>query len=150
MARKKFSLDFDEFLDLAYDISEQYGDEKLLEATKYALEASRDYVNTKVGKAMKDSKFSFKAGEGYSQGEARKSLVEVSRMPVEVNGTVVTAYAGIDLKQAPEALILAVEGSPHESPDLQLRHALQVKGKVRKGVDNIQEKMFMDVLEGKL
>ena len=142
---KGFSLDFDGFLDLAEDIS-NISDELLLEATKTALDQSRVYVNEKVGQALKKSEYNFTKGEGYSQGDARASLIEVSKMPVEVNGTEVIAYAGIDMEKAPEAVILAVKGAPNRSPDLQLRHALQVKGKVRKQVDKIQEDIFIGTL----
>lgn len=143
---KGFSLDFDGFLDLAEDIS-NISDDLLLEATKNALDQSRVYVNERVGQALKKSQYNFRKGEGYSKGATRESLIEVSKMPLEVNGTQVIAYAGIDMEKAPEAVILAVEGAPHRSPDLNLRHALQVKGKVRKQVDKIQEEIFTAALK---
>lgn len=143
---KGFSLDFKGFLDLAEDIS-SLGDDLLLKATTMALDESRKYVNIEVGKAMKESEYNFKKGEGYSQGDARKSLIEVSEMPVEVNGTEVVAYAGIDLSKAPEALILAAEGAPNRAADKKLYNALKVKGKVRKQVDSIQSQIFNAVLE---
>ena len=149
MARKGFSLDFDDFLAVAEEIS-SISDDLLLKAAVDAVEASRVYINEKVGQAMKKSEYSFKKGEGYSQGDARASLIEVSKMPIEVSGTEVVAYAGVDLADAPEALILAVRGAPNGSPDLNLRHALKVKGKVRKQVDKIQENIFNEALKGAL
>lgn len=147
MAQNKgFGLDFSGFLDLAEDIS-NIGNDLLLDVTAKALEASRDLVNIEIGKAMKNSKFSFKKGEGYSQGNARASLIEVDKMPVEVNGTTVTAYAGVDLEKAPEVLILAVHGSPHEAKDAKLHQAIAVKGKVRKQVNKLQEAIFNDALK---
>ena len=146
---KGFSLDFKGFLDLAEDIS-NISDDLLLEATKNALDQSRVYVNEKLGQALKSSEYNFRKGEGYSQGEARASLIEVSQMPVEVNGTEVIAYAGIDLEKAPEALILAVKGAPNRSPDKNLYNAIKVKGKVRKQVDRIQESIFNEALKGAL
>lgn len=143
---KGFSLDFNGFLDLAEDIS-NISDDLLLDATVKALDESRKIVNIEVGKAMKNSKFSFKKGEKYSQGDARASLIEVSKMPIEVNGTEVVAYAGIDLEKAPEALILAVAGSPHESADKKLYNAIKVKGSVRKQIDRVQKNIFNNVLE---
>lgn len=143
---KGFSLDFNGFLDLAEDIS-NISDDLLLDATVKALDESRKIVNIEVGKAMKNSKFSFKKGEKYSQGDARASLIEVAEMPVEVNGTEVVAYAGIDLEKAPEALILAVAGSPHESADKKLYNAIKVKGSVRKQIDQVQKGIFNGVLE---
>lgn len=142
---KGFSIDFDGFLDLAEDIS-NIGNDTLLEATTRALDESRKVVNIEVGKAMKESQYSFKKGENYSQGDARASLIEVSKMPVEVSGTVVTAYAGVDLEQAPEVLILA-SGAPHLAKDKKLYNAIRVKGKVKKTVDEIQANIFNEALK---
>lgn len=147
MAQNKgFGLDFNGFLDLAEDIS-NISNELLLDTAAKALEASRDIVNIEVGKAMKNSKFSFKKGEKYSQGDARESLKEVDKMPVEKEGTVVTAYAGVDLAKAPEVLILAAYGSPNETKDAKLYQAIAVKGKVRKQVNNIQAAIFNDAIK---
>lgn len=147
MAQNKgFGLDFNGFLDLAEDIS-NISNELLLDTAAKALEASRDLVNIEIGKAMKNSKFSFKKGEGYSQGAARASLIEVDKMPIEKDGTTVTAYAGVDLEKAPEVLILAVHGSPNEAKDAKLHQAIAVKGKVRKQVNELQEAIFSEALK---
>lgn len=147
MAQNKgFGLDFNGFLDLAEDIS-NISNELLLDTATKALEASRDLVNIEIGKAMKNSKFSFKKGEKYSQGNARASLIEVDKMPVEVSGTTVTAYAGVDLSQAPEVLILAVHGTPNEAKDAKLHQAIAVKGKVKKQVNELQEAIFSEALK---
>lgn len=147
MAQNKgFGLDFKGFLDLAESISE-VSDETLLEATVKALDESRKLVNIEVGKAMKASKFSFKKGEKYSQGKARESLIEVAETPLEINGTEVTAYAGFNLEKAPEALILAVYGSPNEAKDTKLYNAIAVKGRVKKQVNQLQEAIFNEALK---
>lgn len=147
MAQNKgFGLDFNGFLDLAEDIS-NISNELLLDTATKALEASRDIVNIEVGKAMKNSKFSFKKGEKYSQGTARASLIEVDKMPVEKDGTIVTAYAGVDLEKAPEVLILSLYGTPNEAKDAKLYQAIAVKGKVRKQVDKIQSDIFNHALK---
>lgn len=147
MAQNKgFGLDFKGFLDLAEDMS-NISNELLLDTAAKALEASRDIVNIEVGKAMKNSKFSFTKGEKYSQGDARASLIEVDKMPVEKEGTVVTAYAGVDLEKAPEVLILSLHGSPNEAKDTKLYQAIAVKGKIRKQVDNIQSQIFNEALK---
>lgn len=147
MAQNKgFGLDFNGFLDLAEDIS-SISDDLLLDTAAKALEASRDIVNIEVGKAMKNSKFSFTKGEKYSQGDARESLKEVDKMPVEKDGTTVTAYAGVDLAKAPEVLILSLYGSPNEAKDTKLYHAIAVKGKVRKQVDSVQSAIFNEALK---
>lgn len=145
MAKKKYSLNFDGFLTLAEQL-DNLGEGLLMEATIKALDESRKYVNVEVGKAMKSSKYSFKEGIKYSQGSARKSLIEVSQLPVEVVGTVVKAYAGVDASEAPEVVILAVEGAPNNKPDLKLRHAIKCKGKIRKEVDRIQKAVFTEAI----
>lgn len=148
MAQNKgFALDFKGFLDLAEDISKQYGDEALLQATVQALDETRNYVNAEIENAMKSSKYSFDKGVAFSQGEAKKSLEKVKNMPVEINGTVVTAYAGVDLEEAPEVLMLAY-GTPHLAKDKNLYNAIKVKGKVKNEVDKIQAEVFRKALEG--
>lgn len=144
---KGFSLDFNGFLDLAEDISEKYGDDILLYAAEQAIEETRKYVNGEVRDAMQNSRYSFDAGIEYSQGKAMESLTEVSNMPTEVNGTVVTAFAGVNLEDAPEALILAY-GTPNLAKDTKLYNAIKVKGRVKKEVERIQKKVFDTVLNG--
>lgn len=142
MGKKNYSLNFDGFLDYAYDISNKLGDEVLLQATIEALDKSRQVMNIEIGKAMKNSQFNFTKGDGYSTGKARESLIEVSKMPIQVDGTQVTAYAGIDLSQAPEVLILAIKGTPHHARDKNLYNAINCKGKYRKEIDKLQEATF--------
>lgn len=85
-------------------------------------------------------------GQGYSKGESKKSLEEVKAKPVEWNGTVATAKAGVNLSEAPQAIILAY-GTPHTAGDKNLLNALKVKGKVRQEVDRIQAEEFNKVME---
>ena len=144
---KGFGLDFNGFLDLAEDISEKYSDEWLLYAAEQAIEETRKYVNGEIYEAMKDSRYSFDKGSDYSQGKALDSFNEVANMPTEVSGTAVTAYAGFNLEDAPEALILAY-GTPNLAKDTKLYNAIKVKGKVKKEVDRIQKKVFDTVLAG--
>lgn len=145
MAKKGFSLDFDGFLDLAEDIS-NISNEVLLDATVRALEESRFIANIEIGAAMKKSEYNFRKGEGYSQGTARESLIEVSQMPTEVSGTTVTAYAGVDLSKAPEVAILA-HGTPHLSKDKKLYNAIRVKGNIRKKIEEQQARIFNAAIE---
>ena len=142
---KGFSVDFNGFLDLAESISE-VSNETLLDATTKALEATRDLVNIEIGKAMKASRYSFKKGEKYSQGHARKALIETQDKPVEISGTEVTAYAGFDLTIAPEVLPLAY-GTPHLAKDTKLYNAIKVKGRLKKEVDQLQERIFTEALK---
>jgi hypothetical protein len=145
---KGFGIDFNGFLDLAEEISEKYGDERLLDAAEQALDETRKYVNGEILKAMQNSSFNFEEGEGYSQGKAMDSFNEIANMPTETDGTEVTAYAGFDLEKAPEALILATYGAPHRGYDTKLQHAIKVKGKVKKEVERIQKSVFDTVLSG--
>lgn len=148
MAQNKgFSLDFNGFLDLAEDISKQYGDEALLQATEKALDETRKYVNGECEAALNSSKYSFDKGVKYSQGDARRALERVKKMPVEVSGTEVTAYAGFDLDVAPEVLPLAY-GTPHLAKDKKLYNAIKVKGSVKNEVAKIQAEVFRTALEG--
>lgn len=148
MAQNKgFSLDFNGFLDLAEDVSEKYGDDRLLYAAEQALDQTRKYVNGEIQKAMSNSKYSFEKGVAFSQGTAKESLAEIADMPTEVIGTTVTAYAGVDLEEAPEVIMLAY-GTPHLEKDTKLYNAIKVKGKVKKEVDRIQREVFNTVLSG--
>lgn len=144
MAKNKFSLNFDGFLDLTREV-DKLGEGLLIQATKEAIQATKDYVNAEVEKAMNTSKHSFIDGEGYSKGKAKRSLEEVASMPVQIIGTNVVAYAGVDMKEAPEVVILAT-GTPHIAKDTKLSNAIRVKGKIRKEVDRIQKEVFTEAL----
>lgn len=144
MAKNKFGLNFDGFLDLARQVDEIGGD-ALKKATDNALTKSKDYINAEVIKAMDASPYSFIAGKKYSQGKARSSVEEVEKMPVKWDGTLATAYLGVDLAKAPEAVILAM-GTPHLKADTKLKNALKVKGKVRKEASRIQQEEFQKVI----
>ena len=151
MAQNKgFSLDFNGFLDLAEEIDNKYGEEWLLYAAEQALIKTKDYVNGEINKVVNvggGSKWSFDEGIGYSQGKAKDSFNKVADMPVEVRGTEVTAYAGFDLAEAPEVLLIAY-GTPHKAADKNIYNAIKVKGKVKKEVERIQKKVFNTVLAG--
>lgn len=144
MARNKFDLNFDGFLDLARDI-DAMGEGLLKKAVDNAFTATKDFVNAEIERAMDSSPFNFD-GQGFSKGESKKSLEEVKSKPVEWNGTVATAKAGVNLSEAPQAIILAY-GTPHHSGDKNLLNALKVKGKIRKEVDRIQAEEFNKVME---
>lgn len=150
MAKAKFGLDFEGFLDLAKQVDE-LGSTYLKQATNNALEKSKDYANTEIVIAMKSSKYAFVSGKRSGKnrpatGKAMKSVQETAKKPVEWNGTVATAYIGPDLQEAPEALILAM-GTPHIKKDTKLYNAIKVKGKVRKAVETIQQKEFQKIIE---
>lgn len=147
MAQNKgFGIDFNGFLDLAEEIDELGKGDALLEVVKTTIEYTKDFVNGEVEQALNSSKYSFTEGEKYSQGKARASLEAVKKMPVEVNGTEVVGYAGIDLADAPEVLPLAY-GTPHLAKDKALYNALKVKGKVQKDVAKLQAEIFKNLFD---
>lgn len=150
MAKNKFSLNFDGFLDYANQL-EKLGDQYLKQATENAMTKSKEYANEQIINAMSKSPYQFSQGrEGSSgrkaTGKAKKSVVEVSQKPVEWDGTICTAYVGADLKIAPETLILAL-GTPHIKADTNLKNALKVKGKYRKEMSLIQQQEFLKVIK---
>ena len=145
MAKSKFSLDFDGFLDLAARIEEAGGEAALKKATENALAKSKDIANAEVVAAMKKSRYSFTAGVKGSKGRAIKSAEETAKTPVKWEGTTATAHIGVDLSEAPEVAIL-MHGAPHLKPDAQLKNAIKVKGKVRKKVDEAQAAEFNAVM----
>lgn len=145
MAKSKFSLNFDGFLDLAARISEAGGEAALKKATENALAKSKEIANKEVAQAMNKSRFSFSAGVKGSKGRARASLGKVESEPVKWEGTTATAHIGVNLAEAPEVAIL-MHGTPHIKPDTQLKNAIKVKGKVRKKVDEVQAAEFNAVM----
>jgi hypothetical protein len=130
---------------MAEDIDNLGGSDALLDIVKEALTETKDYVNNECEAALNSSKYSFDKGVNYSQGDARRSLNRVKQMPVEVEGTEVTAYAGFDLDVAPEVLPLAY-GTPHLAKDSKLYNAIKVKGGVKKEIDKIQSEIFTNAL----
>lgn len=145
MAKGKFSLNFDGFLDLAARISEAGGEAALKKATENALTKSKDIANAEVERAFDKSRYSFTAGEGGSKGRARASLDKVEAEPVKWEGTTATAHIGVNLAEAPEVAIL-MYGTPHIKADTQLKNAVKVKGKARKMVDEAQAAEFNAVI----
>ena len=144
MAKTKFDLNFDGFLELAERIDE-LGDGYLKEAVENAMQKSKDYANEQILNALDKSPYSFNKGENYSRGKTKKSLEEVSKMPLEWDGNVVRGYVGVSYHDAPE-IIFTAYGTPHMKGDNNLKNAIKVKGKYRKEMDKIQQEEFMKVL----
>jgi hypothetical protein len=146
MARQKFSLNFDGFLEYANKV-DQLGKGYLKTATENALTKSKDYINSAISQAMDASPYHFNREPGSrSKGTAKKSLKETASLPVEWEGSVAYAYIGADLKVAPEEIILAM-GSPHIRADVNLRKAIKAKGKYGKESARIQQEEFAKVIE---
>lgn len=160
MAKAKFGLNFDGFLEYAEQI-DKLGEGMLKKATENALSKSKDYANNSILEAMEKSPYEFSHnrqsnkgvggvsdGEGKnrrSTGKAIKSVKNIMEKPVEWDGNTAAAYIGADLKEAPELLILAL-GTPHIQADRNLNNAIKVKGKYRKQVSKIQQEEFIKVL----
>lgn len=141
MSNKNFSLNFDSFLDYARQLDEL--DEKYLrKATENALTKSQEYLNEKTEQAMQQSKFDFDR-----TGNAKKSLSEVAQKPLQWDGYTAKVFVGVDISNAPEGLILAITGTPHNKPDKNLYNAMKGKGKYRKEVDKIQMTEFQKVID---
>lgn len=149
---KGFSLDFNGFLDLAEEIDTKWsGSESfLIPVVTEALDETRKYVNSEIARAIEGSKYNFDEGQGYSRGDIKRSLEKVKQMPIEVNGTEVTAYAGIDTADQAEEILYLIYGAPHTPKDNKLYNAIKVKGKVKKEVARIQREIFTLALDGKL
>ena len=146
MAKNKFSLDFQDFLDFAYKIDELGGTDALKTATENALKQSKEHAEIEIGKAMKNSPYSFTAGQKYSTGGVRKSFIEVAEMPVEWDGDVCKAYIGVDTAKEPE-ILFAMYGTPQKAGDSNLKNAIKVQGKYRKKINEIQKHEFNKVLD---
>lgn len=143
----KFSLDFKDFLDFAYQLEELGGTDALKKATENALNLSKEEANKNIDLALRNSPYSFEAGQKYSTGGVRQSFEEVSKRPVEWDGDVCRAYIGVDTAKEPE-ILFAMYGTPqHNVADSNLRNAIQVKGKYRKKIDEIQLNEFNKVLD---
>lgn len=151
MAKPKFGLDFDGFLDLAEQI-DNMGEGLLKKATENALTKSKEQANKSIQEAMDKSPYNFKkggtnyAGRKYATGKAEASLSSIREKPVEWEGNEAIAYIGADLQEAPELLILAL-GTPHLKADNNLKNAIKVKGKYRKEVSRIQQEEFLKVMQ---
>lgn len=146
MARQKFSLDFEDFMEFA-DRIDKLGEGYLKKATENALNASKDYINKSILQAMDSSKYHFNKEAGSrSTGRAKKSVEETASIPVEWEGSVAYAYVGADLKVAPEEIILAM-GDPHHGADRNLQSAIKAKGKYGKEKSRIQQEEFNKVIE---
>lgn len=145
MAKDKFAIDFKGFLDLAAQIDEIGGEAALKKATESALNESKKLVQDEIEKYMYISPYSFTKGYKGSKGRARASLDEISKLPVQWEGTTATAFIGVDLEKAPEVAIL-IYGSPRIKPDKKLYNAIKVKGKLKKRVSEIQRLNFASSL----
>ena len=145
MARNNFSLNFDGFMDLAREI-DSLGDGYLQKAVENAFTKSKEYVDEEIEDAMAQSKYNFDKGQGFSQGKIKASFEEVSKMPIEWNGTTITAPIGVKTSDALEILFL-IYGSPNTPKDTKLHNAIKVKGKVKKEVERIQEEEFQKVIQ---
>ena len=144
MARNKFGLNFDGFLDYARKVDEMGGD-ALKRATENALEKSAEYANGQVIEAMNNSPYSFTKGKNYSRGTSKSSAEEVAKTPLEWEGTVAKEFVGVSWKVAPQVTYLS-SGTPHLKADTRLKNAVRVKGKVRKEVSRIQQEEFQKVI----
>lgn len=141
MAKKNFALKFDDFLDYAKEL-DQINEKYLKKAVNNALVKTKDYLNSESLKAMDTSKFDFNR-----TGESKEALAKIEAMPIEWDGYTAKVFVGVDIAEAPQALILALKGTPHHAADKNLYNAMKGKGKYRKEVDKIQQEEFFKVMQ---
>lgn len=137
-----YNLDFDDFLEMAYKIDELGGTEALKKATENALRKSGEYAMIQMGKAMKASGYNFTAGQGYSQGGAKKALQAALKEGLTWTGSVAEMPVGFDLEVDAD-ILFAIYGTPHMKPDKNLYNAVKLKGNYGKQVSKIQEAEFL-------
>lgn len=148
MAKNKYALDFEGFLDLADKVEQMNDRNTLTYVAKNALDESKKYVQKAVDEAMSlSTRYHYKKGEKYATGRMLESSKKVSGIESDVVGTRVTAYIGFDLAESPEA-VFALYGTPHKNKDAVLYRAVKVKGAIRKNVDKIQAQVFNNAVAG--
>lgn len=136
---KKFSLDFDGFLDYASKVSELGGSELLKKATENALKATDEYLTPEIEKAMRSSPHNFDR-TGKTAGTLDKNY------NVEWTGTVAKAKVGFKISEGGLASIFLAYGTPHIKPDVKLKNALKGAGKYKKEIAEIQKAEFNKVI----
>lgn len=136
---KKFSLDFDGFLDLAERISEAGGDEALKKATENALRASDEYITPEIEKAMRSSPYNFER-TGKTAGTLDKDY------SVEWTGTVAKAKIGFKISEGGLPSLFLAYGTPHIKPDVKLKNAMKGEGKYKKEIAKIQQAEFNKII----
>lgn len=147
MAKSKYTLDFKDFLDAAYDIDQLGGEAALKKATENALVKSGEFARLQMAKAMHGSReYHFTKGEKYSQGGAKKALQAASAEGLTWVGSVAEMPVGFDLEVDAD-ILFAIYGTPHKAPDKNLYRAVKIKGKYKTKVAEIQEEQFSEVLK---
>ena len=140
---KNFSLDFSDFLDYAYKVSELGGSELLKQATENALKATDEYLTPEIEKAMQASPYNFDR-TGKTAGTLDKDY------SVEWSGTKATAKVGFRISKGGLASIFLAYGTPHIKPDIKLKNALKGTGKYKKEIEELQKAEFIKVISGGL
>ena len=139
-SKRNARIDFKGFLDFANDL-DNLGETYLKKAVANSMQKTKDYLNNETLKAMDSSKYNFEPG-----GESIKELFKVEEMPIEWDGYICKAFVGVDLSKAPQTLILAIKGSPRQSPDRNLYNAVY-GAQTKKKIMEMQEQAFNKVLE---
>lgn len=138
MAKNKFGLNFDGFLDLAEKIDGlQEGALKI--ATENALRATDAYVTSEVDKAVASSKFDFNR-----TGTTKRSIDRETAVKWE--GTQAEVKAGFTISNGGLPSIFLTYGTPHIKPDTKLKAATKGTGKHKKAIQALQAEEFNKVL----
>ena len=136
---KKFSLDFEDFLDFARRVDELGGTEALKNATENALKATDEYLTPEIEKAMQTSPHNF-GRTGKTAGTLDKNYA------VEWAGTVAKAKVGFNIAEGGLPSLFLAYGTPHIKPDVKLKNAMKGTGKHKKEIAAIQKAEFEKVI----
>ena len=138
MAKNKFDLNFDGFLELAATL-DGLGEAALKRATESALKATDAYVTREVEKAVAASKFDFNR-----TGTTKRSIDR--DITVNWEGTRAEAKAGFTISNGGMPSIYLTHGTPHIKPDTKLKAATKGTGKHKKAIQALQADAFNKVL----
>lgn len=136
----KFSIEFEEFKQLANKLEELAGVNGVIEATENALKATDDYVTAEVDKAVASSKFNFDR-----TGKTKSSIDREKK--VEWSGTTATAKAGFKISNGGLPSIFLMYGTPKIKPDTNLKNAAKGQGIHRDKINKIQQEEFNKVIK---
>lgn len=136
----KFSIEFEEFKQLANKLEELAGVNGVIEATENALKATDDYVTAEVDKAVASSKFNF------DRTGKTKSTID-REQKIEWDGTTATAKTGFTISKGGLPSIFLMYGTPHIKPDTNLKNAAKGQGIHRDKINKIQQEEFNKVIK---
>ena len=140
MARKRFGVEFDGFLEMAERLDELAGKDGVKRAVEGALIATDKYVTAEVDKAVSKSKFNFERGNQTTKESIDRNL------KIEWEGNMASAKAGFNISDGGLPSIFLMYGTPTIKPDTNLKNAAKGTGKHKKKIQEIQQEVFTKVI----